>query len=127
MTRLEKGMCFAQSHSTMSPRARNKQVTAKSHTITTAPWWLKIIFIYSVGDKVDNISVLRHMSINAELKIRGVLHVTKSLFDHISYNNPMLWVLNETILLSTNSIGFDWIIRQILWAKELYTPPYLDL
>ena len=30
-------------------------------------------------------------------------------------------------LLSTNNIGFDWIIRKILWGKELYTHPYLDL
>ena len=35
--------------------------------------------------------------------------------------------LNETILLSTHIIGFGWIIREIFWEKELYNPPYLDL
>ena len=41
--------------------------------------------------------------------------------------NPMLWVLNETILLSTYNAGFGWIIRERLWGKELQIPPYMDL
>ena len=35
--------------------------------------------------------------------------------------------LSEMILLGTHNIGFDWIIREILWVKELKNPPYLDL
>ena len=34
--------------------------------------------------------------------------------------------LDETILLSTYIIGFDWIKREIFWGGELYTRPYLD-
>ena len=35
--------------------------------------------------------------------------------------------LIETILSSTHTIGFGWILSEISWVKELYTPPYLDL
>ena len=34
---------------------------------------------------------------------------------------------NETTILNTQIIGCGWIIKDILWGKELNTLPYLDL
>ena len=35
--------------------------------------------------------------------------------------------LTYTIILNTNNIGFGWVIREILWRTDQFTPPYLVL
>ena len=31
----------------------------------------------------------------------------------------------DTILVSTHNIVFGWVVREILWEKDQFTPPYL--